>query len=147
MSESPATPVASCPECSQLRAALDEARKLIADLQAQVHELRSQLNRTASNPSSPPSVDPPGAPKPVIKTPTGRKPGGQPGHPAHHRLRLPPERVNTIVPYVPTTCAHCQAPLSAEPGLGDPEPTWHQVAELPKLAAIITEHQGHARIC
>jgi transposase len=147
MSESPATPVASCPECSQLQAALDEARKLIADLQAQLHELRSQLNRNSSNSSSPPSIDPPGAPKPVVKTPTGRKPGGQPGHPGHHRLRLPPERVNTIVPYLPTICAHCQAPLSAEPGPGDPEPTWHQVAELPELAALITEHQGHARTC
>src|SRR3954451_12328461 len=147
MSEPPTTPGASCPECSQLRAALDEAQKLIADLQAQLHELRSQLNRNSSNSSSPPSADPPGAPRPVRKSPTGRKPGGQPGHPGHHRHRLPPERVNKIVPYVPTTCAHCQAPLSAEPGPGDPEPTWHQVAELPELAAIITEHQGHARTC
>jgi transposase len=127
--------------------ALDEARKLIADLQAQLHELRSQLNRNSSNSSSAPSVDPPGAPKPVVKTPTGRKPGGQPGHPGHHRLRLPPERVNTIVPYVPTICAHCQTPLTAESRPGDPEPTWHQVAELPELTAIITEHQGHARTC
>jgi transposase len=37
--------------------------------------------------------------------------------------------------------------LPAEPGPDDPEPTWHQVAELPPLAARITEHQGHARIC
>ena len=51
------------------------------------------------------------------------------------------------MPYVPTVCDHCQAPLSAEPGPGDPEPTWHQVAELPELAAVITEHQGHARTC
>ena len=53
----------------------------------------------------------------------------------------------TIVPYVPTICTHCQAPLPAEPGPDDPEPTWHQVAELPELAAVITEHQGHARTC
>src|SRR5258707_11983592 len=147
MSESPATPLAPCPECRDLRAALDEARKLIAQLQVELHELRSQLNRNSSNSSSPPSVDPPGAPKPVVKTPTGRKPGGQPGHKGHHRHRLPPERVNTIVPYVPTVCDHCQAPLSAEPGPGDPEPTWHQVAELPELTALITEHQGHTRTC
>src|SRR3954464_1098012 len=145
MSEPPTTPVASCPECSQLRAALDEAQKLIADLQAQLHEMRSQLNRNSSNSSSPPSVDPPGAPKPVVKAPTGREPGGQRGHQGHHRHRLPPERADTIVPHVPTACDHCQAPLSAEPGPGDPEPTWHQVAELPELAARITEHQGHAR--
>jgi transposase len=37
--------------------------------------------------------------------------------------------------------------LSAEPGPDDPEPAWHQVAELPVLAAVITEHQGHARTC
>jgi transposase len=147
MSESPATPVASCHECSELRAALDEARNQIAGLQGELHELRAQLNRNSSNSSSPPSADPPGAPRPVVKTPTGRKPGGQSGHPGHHRRRLPPERVNEIVPYVPTICDHCQAPLSAEPGPGDPEPTWHQVAELPVLAALITEHQGHARIC
>jgi len=147
MSESPATPAPPCPECGRLRADLDEARKLIAALQAELHELRAQLNRNSSNSSSPPSVDPPGAPKPVVKTPTGRKPGGQPGHRGHHRLRLPPERVDTVVPYVPTTCEHCHAPLSAEPGPGDPEPTWHQVAELPELAALITEHQGHARTC
>jgi transposase len=147
MSESPATPVASCPECGELRTALNRALKQIADLQAEILELRAQLSRNSSNSSSPPSADPPGAPKPVVKTPTGRKPGGQPGHQGHHRRRLPPERLNLIVPYVPTVCDHCQAPLPVEPGPGDPEPTWHQVAELPELAAIITEHQGHARTC
>ncbi len=145
MREPPTIPVTFCPECGQLRAALDEARKQIADLQAELHELRSQLNRNSSNSSSPPSVDPPGAPKPVIKTPTGRQPGGQPGHPGHHRLRLPRERVNKIVPSVPTICARCQTSLPTQPGPGDPEPTWHQVAELPELTAVITEHQGHAR--
>ena len=28
-----------------------------------------------------------------------------------------------------------------------PKPTWHQVAELPKLAAQVTEYQGHYRTC
>jgi transposase len=51
------------------------------------------------------------------------------------------------VAYVPSVCGQCNAPLPAEPGPGDPEPTWHQVAELPELAAIVTEHQGHARAC
>ena len=51
------------------------------------------------------------------------------------------------MPYLPTVCADCRAPLPAEPGPGDPEPSWHQVAELPELTAVITEHQGHARIC
>jgi transposase len=140
-------PRTECPECARLRRELDAALVRIAVLEAQVRELLAQLQRNSSNSSTPPSANPLGAPKPVVKTPTGRKPGGQPGHKGHHRLRLPPERVTTIVPYVPTVCDHCQAPLSAEPGPGDPEPTWHQVAELPVLAAVITEHQGHARTC
>ena len=147
MSDRPSTPLASCPECGNLRTALEASQRQIAQLQAELHELRSQLNRNSSNSSSPPSADPPGAPKPVLKTPTGRKPGGQPGHLGHHRQRLPRERVHTIVPYLPTVCAHCQVPLPAQPGPGDPEPTWHQVADLPELAALITEHQGHARTC
>src|SRR3954452_6935938 len=147
MSDLPSTPLSPCPECGKLRTALDQALQQIAQLQAEVRELRARLNRNSSNSSTPPSADPPGAPKPVVKAPTGRKPGGQTGHPGHHRHRLPPERVKNIVPYVPTICAHCQAPLPAEPRPGDPEPTWHQVAELPELAAVITEHQGHARTC
>ena len=140
-------PGTECPECTRLRRELDAALARIAALEAQVRELLAQVGRNSSNSSTPPSADPPGAPKPVVKTPTGRKPGGQPGHPGHHRHRLPPERVKIVVPYLPTVCADCQAPLPAEPGPGDPEPSWHQVAELPELAAVITEHQGHARIC
>ncbi len=157
MGEVISIPVTPCPECGTLRAALEEAlgqlqeaHQQIAQLQAELRELRelrSQVGRNSSNSSSPPALDPPGAPKPVVKAPTGRKPGGQPGHSGHHRHRLPPERVQHVVPFVPTTCAHCQAPLPHDPAPGDPEPTRHQVAEVPRLVAIITEYQGHARTC
>ena len=153
MKEPLASPVASCPECGKLRAALnealgqlDEARKQIADLQAEIHELRSQLNRNSSNSSSPPSVDPPGLPN---RSSRHRPDVSQ----ADSRGILDTiaiasrERVNKIVPYVPVICTHCQAPLPSEAAPGDPEPTWHQVAELPELAANITEYQGHARTC
>jgi len=39
----------------------------------------------------------------------------------------------------------CQAPLSAAAGPDDPEPTWHQVAELPPRPVEITEYQRPAR--
>ena len=89
----------------------------------------------------------PALPKGPAKQPTGKKPGGQPGHPPHLKTLVPPERVNEVVPFIPAVCAHCQTALPQEPGPNDPPPTRHQVAELPKLAAVITEYQGHARTC
>ena len=140
MSDGSPSTTPACTQCVQLQ-------QRIADLEALVRELQERLNQNSSNSSIPPSANPLSAPKPVLKNPTGRKPGGQRGHPGHHRHRIPLERVKGIVPYVPTNCAHCQTPLPVEPGPNDPEPTWHQVAEIPELAAEITEHQGHARTC
>lgn len=119
----------------------------IAQLKAQQRQVKTRTQPNASNSSVPPSANPVDAPKPVVKKPTGRSPGGQPGHPGHTRERLPAKRVNHVVPFVPTTCDHCAAPLSVQPGPDDPESTWHQVAELPEIIATITEYQGHARIC
>src|SRR5512135_2341543 len=147
MSESASSPVVVCPECVKLRALSEAALQRIAELEVEVRDLRGQLQRNSSNSSIPPSADPPGAPKPVEKRPTGRKPGGQPGHPGHHRQRLPAERVNHVVRYVPTTCLRCRSPLPDEPAPDDPEPQWHQVAELPEIAAVVTEYQGHSRTC
>lgn len=91
----------------------------------------------------------PGAalPKATAKKPTGKEPGGQPGHPPHLKELLPPERVHRTLSYVPKACAQCQRPLPQDRGPQDPPPVRHQVAELPALAAEITEYQGHARTC
>jgi transposase len=124
-----------------------ERDERIAALERRVAELEARLGTNATNSGTPPSANPPGAPKPVTKKATGRRPGGQPGHPAHLQRRLPPERVQKVVSFVPDRCRRCQEPLPPNPGPGDPEPTWHQVAELPALAARVTEYQGHARTC
>jgi transposase len=137
----------NCSECARLRRELDAALARIARLEAQHKELLAQIQRNSSNSSTPPSANPPNAPKPVVKPRTGRRRGSQNGHQGHHRVRLPASRVNVVVPYLPQTCTGCQTPLPTEPGPNDPEPTWHQVAELPGLAAIVTEHQAHARTC
>jgi transposase len=130
----------TCPGCRKLQ-------RRVAELEALVRDLQARLGQNASNSSLPPSANPPAAPKPVVKEPTGRTPGGQPGHPATPPVRLPPDQVHDVVRYLPTTCRTCQRPLPSEAGPHDPEPTWHQVAELPPLTARITEHQGHARHC
>lgn len=136
-----------CPGCRERDVRIAALEKQVAELQALVRDLHGRLGVNSSNSSVPPSANPPAAPKPVVKTPTGKKPGGQPGHPGHHRLRLPPERVQHVVPFVPTTCQHCHGPLPAQGSPNDPEPLWHQVAELPPMVAVVTEYQAHARTC
>jgi transposase len=106
-------------------------RRRVAELEALVRDLQARLGQHAGNSSLPPSASPPAAPKPVAKEPSGRSPGAQAGH-AHYR---------------PATCRGCGRALAAEPGPHDPEPTWHQVAELPEIAAVVTEHRSYTSTC
>jgi transposase len=137
----------SCNGCLRRDASLAALHRRLAELEAEVRDLKARLGLNSSNSSLPPSANPPSAPPPVSKTPTGRKPGGQPGHPGPVLLRLPRHRVAKVIPFVPTTCSACHAPLPADPSPADPEPTWHQVAELPPQVVEVTEYQGHARTC
>jgi transposase len=137
----------TCPGCQERDRRIHDLERRVAELEAQLRDLQARLGTNATNSSLPPSANPPGAPQPVTKAPTGKRPGAQPGHPAHLRRRLPPERLARTVPFVPRQCDRCHAPLPPHAGPNDPEPTWHQVAELPALAAQITEYQGHYRTC
>src|SRR3954471_15339230 len=94
----------TCPGCCER-----DAR--IAELERRLAALEARLGTNSSNSSVPPSANPLGAPKPVKKKKSKRKPGGQPGHPPRLKQLLPPERVNQTVPFVPQACSHCQAPL------------------------------------
>src|SRR5690349_13614029 len=116
-----------CPGCQQRDDTIADLRLRLAALEARVRELEAQAGRNASNSSLPPSANPPGAPKLPPKKPSGRKSGGQPGHPAHLRRRLPPQRVQHVRDFVPRQCQRCQEPLPPLPTPEDPEPTWHQV--------------------
>ena len=140
-------PAPNCPQCAQFAKLILELQAQVKELRAEVRELKAKLNTHSGNSSLPPSANPPSAPKFPPKPPTGRKPGGQPGHTGHSRVRLPVERIDQVVPYIPAACERCHALLPKEAGVKDPEPTWHQVAELPPVAAIVTEHQGHGRQC
>ena len=132
------------PECSGCR----ERDARIAALEAKVLALEGQLRdlHDKLKPPPPPRTNEPIPPAPV-KKPSGRKPGGQPGHPPHLKELVPPERLSAVITYIPEHYGKCQTPLpqTAEPN--DPPPTRHLVAELSKLVAQITEHQGHYRTC
>src|SRR6266545_4751047 len=137
----------TCPGCLERDERIATLERRVAELEALVRDLTARLGANATNSSTPPSANPPQAPKPVTKKPTGNKPGAQPGHQAQRKSRLPPERLHAVVPFVPTHCDRCHEPLPAHAGSDDPEPSWHQVAELPVMAAQVTEYQGHYRLC
>jgi transposase len=137
----------ACPGCRERDALIAVLLQRIEQLEARVRDLEARLGQNSSNSSVPPSANPPSAPAPVVKKPTGRKRGGQPGHPGHSRQRLPAPRVDHTIRLIPDRCGHCSAALPAEPSPADPEPTWHQFIELPRTAAVVTEFQGHARTC
>jgi len=140
-------PASGCLQCAILAKMVEELQSQVKALQAEVRDLKARLNTHSGNSSLPPSANPPGAPKPPPKPPTGRKSGGQPGHPGHTRLRLPPERIGQVIHHVPKRCEECGVGLPSNPTPNAPEPVWFQVAELPAMAAAITEHQAHGCKC
>jgi transposase len=136
-----------CSRCAELMLRVAELEEMVRQQQTLIQELKAKLDQNSSNSSTPPSANPLGAPKPVVKTKSKRKPGGQPGHPPHLKQLLPPERVKTVIPFVPPQCQRCHTTLPEKAGPSDPEPTRFQVIELPQIVAEVTEYQGHARTC
>ena len=115
----------------------------VATLQAEVAQLREQLGRNSQNSSKPPSSDAPSAPPRPKRTPTGRKPGGQPGHAGHGRKLLPVEQVQHVIDLKPLQCHDCGALLLGE----DTQPVRHQVTELPRVEPEVTEYRQQTLTC
>lgn len=119
-----------------------EAR--VTALEAMVQQLREQLQQDSPTSSRPPSRDPPQAvAKRPRRPPTGRRPGGQPGHEGQTRALVPVEEVNVVIPVKPERCRRCQQPLQGE----DHQPQRHQVIEVPPVKPVITEDQVHRLVC
>jgi transposase len=120
-----------------------EAQAIIRTLLAKIAELEARLNKTPQNSSLPPSsqhLHAKPAPKPK---PSGRKPGGQPGHEKFERALVPPERVDETIVLKPDACRRCGRRLIGR----DPEPLRHQIYELPEIQPLITEYQLHRLTC
>jgi transposase len=137
----------TCPGCLERDARIAELERRVAELEGVVRDLQGRLGTNSTNSSVPPSANPLDAPKPKAKKKSKRKRGGQPGHPPHLKQLLPAERINSIIPYLPCICEHCQAPLPEAAGENDPSPTRFQTVELPPVVATVTEYQGHSRTC
>lgn len=117
-------------------ARIEQQEACIAEQDARIAELEARLRRTSCNSSKPPSLDPPGTP-PRKSEPTGRRPGGQPGHKGRKRELSPPERVSEVVEVpAPERCTGCTGPL-LRPQEAPPARV-HQVVELPRIVPEVT---------
>ncbi|HEX8538305.1 MAG TPA: IS66 family transposase, partial [Cystobacter sp.] len=132
---------------AQLEGELAEVKQQLAKALATIAELRAQLGQNSRNSNKPPSSDGPGV-KRERKGPTGRKPGGQPGHKGHRRELLPPQKVDEVVAVHPQGCSRCGGELEQRK---DGPAAWrHQVVELPEVKPRVTEYQlcyGHCARC
>src|SRR5918911_1163562 len=104
---------------------------VITSLEKRIADLEAQLNQNSTNPSKPPSTDPPAVklkrrpPAP----PSGRTRGGQPGPKRHTRALVPPEQLRETFEVRPSHCRGCGAALQGV----DLNPLRHQVAEIPPI--------------
>jgi len=114
-------------------------------LEAEVARLREKLNRNSGNSSQPPSSDGPSVVKGKVaeKKRSGRKRGGQIGHPRALRKLVPVEELKAEFDFKPATCRCCGETLIGE----DLHPYRHQVAEIPPVKVEVTEYRLHAITC
>lgn len=113
---------------------------VVTGLENRIADLEARLNQTSANSSCPPSADPPYAKPAPPRTPSGKRRGGQPGHPKHERALLPPDR---IIPLKPQRCRRCCCRLRGD----DPNPLRHQVHEVPEVRPHVTEYRRHRLTC
>lgn len=119
-----------------------ELTQIIQELKQEIAVLREKLDTNSSNSSTPPSQDP--NRKKKFRKRTGRKPGGQPGHPGHSRKLFPPEDIQTHVNVYPQNCPHCKTDKFLSP----PIKTYiHQQVELPKIKPEVTQYNLHTCFC
>jgi transposase len=126
-------------ENAELREMVAGLRSVVTTLRAEVAELRRQVGRNSRNSSQPPSADSPFT-KPAprsLRAKSGRKPGGQPGHPGSTLAFV-------ADPDEPGPCAGCGADLADAHEVGVER---RQVFDLPPIAVRVAEHQLVTRLC
>lgn len=123
---------------------IEQLQARIEALEAENKRLRDQLHLDSSNSSLPPSSDKGrgGRATRSLRTPSGRKPGGQKGHPG--TTLTPVVQPDHIIIHPASRCGGCGADLSATPVTRLEK---RQVFELPSLRLEVTEHQTEMKHC
>ena len=138
-----ATPVAVRSLILVQQEEIEQLRAQLTALATELASLRERIGRSSRNSSKPPSNDGPGFKPPERRKGSGRKRGGQPGHPGSGPELLPIERVDEVVEHHPDACRRCGTLLQGE----DSAPLRHQVIEIPPITPVVIEHRLHRLVC
>jgi transposase len=130
-------------EIERLRKENAELKALVSKLLARIDELEARLKQNSGNSSRPPSSDLGRKRIPPVE-PSGRKPGGQPGHEGRTREQVPAEAVHEVKDRDPETCANCGEPLVDEPRM---DAHIRQVVETPEFKAFVQEFRLWRKRC
>jgi transposase len=121
---------------------IDQQAQQITLLSAQVQELQARLSKDSHNSHLPPSSDRFGRQPRSLRKKSGKKPGGQPGHPGQ-MLRMV-EQPDTVITHRVECCPACQHDLRAVDAL---QVERRQVIELPRQRVVVIEHQAEHKCC
>lgn len=121
-------------------ASLEAENKHLRD---EVQELRGKLAKNSKNSSKPPSSDGLKKPQPKsLRKPSGKKPGGQPGH-RGTRLEMV-EQPDHIVSHAALDCQQCGRSLD---GVDAIDHRRRQVVDVPPIELEVTEHRAEIKCC
>jgi transposase len=129
-------------ELERLRQENAVLRDQVALLSERIQVLEAQLAKDSHNSHLPPSSDRFHRQPKSLRTPSGKKAGGQPGHEGRTLLLSPTP--DMVVVHAVEQCEHCQHDLRQVESL---EVERRQVMDLPVKRVLVVEHQAQQKWC
>jgi transposase len=127
-------------EYEQLKQEIEELRAMVQELKNTVALLKGGKNSRSS--STAPSFDLDRSNHISLRTPSGKKSGGQIGH-TGHRFKFV-DSPNEIIDHIPIFCSGCGESLDIVTSASF---TRRQMVDIPLVESLYTEHRSYTKIC